>query len=341
MGEGAPAKAGVLLVNTGSPDAPEAAAVRRYLARFLMDPRIVPMNRVGWWLILHLFILPRRGTASAAKYARIWTDEGSPFTVAHDRLRSGLQQLLTREGHAAEVRCAMSYSDPDVPHELAALRDAGCTRLTVLPLYPQSAYSTTGSVRDAVTAALAAMRWAAPFDFIDHYYDVPAYRQAIAGSIAQAGFGAHPDDRLLFSYHGIPTADVDAGDTYGAQTRETSEAVARSLGIDATRWAVGYHSRFDKGRAWLSPFTRAILEQWAAADGGRVFVVCPNFAVDCLETLYDIEFELKPHYLDCVRRAGREPRADEFTYVRCLDRSQAHVRVLAGVLDGHVDARNG
>ena len=147
-------RTGILLVNTGTPDEPRPHAVRKYLARFLMDPRIVPMNRVGWWFVLHLFILPKRGRASAEKYARIWTDEGSPFTVAHGKLVRGLDAQLAEEGLDAVVRCAMSYSAPFVRDAVRELKEAGCTRLVVLPLYPQSAHSTTGSVSDGVARAL-------------------------------------------------------------------------------------------------------------------------------------------------------------------------------------------
>ncbi len=325
-------RTGILLVNTGTPDEPRPHAVRKYLARFLMDPRIAPMNRVGWWFVLHLFILPKRGRASAEKYARIWTDEGSPFTVAHGKLVRGLDAQLAEEGLDAVVRCAMSYSAPFVRDAVRELKEAGCTRLVVLPLYPQSAHSTTGSVSDGVARALRRERWNVPCDFVDNYHDDPTYVRAIAASLRHAGFDSGSDDKVLFSYHSIPLADIEAGDTYELQTGASSLQIAGELGIERNRWTIGYQCRFDKGREWLSPFTRDVLARWAEADVGRVFFVCPNFAVDCLETLYDIEHELKPFYFDQIRKAGREPHDADFTYVPCLDRSRAHVRVLADVL---------
>ncbi len=328
---------GILMVNTGTPEEPRPRAVRTYLAKFLMDKRIAPMNRLGWWFVLHLFILPKRGKASAAKYACIWTDEGSPFAIAHQKLEQGLQAALAGEGLPVTVRHAMSYSSPAVEDTLRALRDEGCTRLVVLPLYPQSARSTTGSVSDSVARALKKMRWDVPVDFIDNYHDDPTYVRAIAASIRHAGFDPESDDRLLFSYHSIPLVDIEAGDTYELQVGASSLQIASELGLDRNRWTIGYQCRFDKGREWLSPYTTDVLSRWAEAGGGRVFLVCPNFAVDCLETLYDVDHELKPFYFDRLREAGRAPRDGDFVYVPCLDRSRAHVKVLADVVRPYLE----
>lgn len=333
-------RCGVLLVNTGTPAEPRPRAVRAYLARFLMDKRIAPMNRVAWWFILHLFILPKRGRASGEKYAKIWTDEGSPFTVAHEKLESGLNASLQEEGFDVMVRCAMSYSDPTVRRCVKQMKAAGCTRLVVLPLYPQSAYSTTGSVSDSVEHALKKTRWKVPCDFIDNYHDHVTYIRAIAASIEHAGFQIESDDRLLFSYHSIPLVDIEAGDTYELQTGASSLQIASELGLDRNRWTIGYQCQFDKGREWLKPFSRDTLARWAEANVGRVFYVCPNFAVDCLETLYDIEYELKPFYFDHIRQAGRTPDSDSFVFVPCLDRSRAHLRVLSDVLRPHIEEAN-
>lgn len=333
-------RCGVLLVNTGTPEEPQPRAVRKYLAKFLMDRRIVPMNRLGWWLILHLFILPKRGKASAEKYAKIWTDEGSPFTIAHNRLQSGLADAFEQEGFDAVVRCGMSYSDPSVLDCVRELEGAGCTRLVVLPLYPQSAYSTTGSVSDSVEHALRKAGWDVPCHLVDNYHDHPTYIRAIAASIKHAGFQVDSDDKVLFSYHSIPLSDIEAGDTYELQTGASSLQIASELGIDRNRWTIGYQCRFDKNREWLSPFTRDVLSRWAEAGVGRVFFVCPNFAVDCLETLYDIDFELKPHYSERIEAAGREVGEDAFSYVPCLDRSRAHLKVLVDVLRPYMKGEN-
>lgn len=329
-------RCGVLLVNTGTPAVPRPRAVRKYLSKFLMDKRIAPMNRMGWWFVLHLFILPKRGRASAEKYEKIWTEEGSPFVIAHERIQTGLEAALVEEGREVLVRYAMSYSEPTVAQRVRELKDAGCTRLVVLPLYPQSAFSTTGSVSDSVERALRKARWDVPCEVVDNYHDNPTYIRAIAASIKHAGFDVNSDDRLLFSYHSIPLNDIEAGDTYELQTGASSLLIASELGIDRNRWTIGYQCQFDKGREWLKPFSRETLTRWAEAGVGRMFLICPNFAVDCLETLYDIDYELKPFYFDQIRKAGRTPDDECFTYVPCLDRSRAHLKVLADVLRPHL-----
>lgn len=344
-------KTGVLLVNTGTPEAPTPAAVRAYLARFLMDPRIAPMSRVPWWLILHLFILPKRSVASAEKYRAIWTPEGSPLVVTHEKLKDGLAAYYRQRALNVEVRAAMSYGKPALADAVRELADAGSTSLVVLPLYPQSAYSTTGAVSDGVKRAVRKARFTGEVTIVDNYHDDPVYLRAIAASVRRAGFDASSDDRLLFSFHSIPLADIEAGDTYELQAGATSLAVANELGLERRRWSVAYQCRFDKGRTWLSPFTRSTLASWAESGArSRVFVVCPNFAVDCLETLYDVERELKPEYLAAMRAAGAGlgsaaadadagapvMRDDAFTYVPCLNKSKAHLRVLAHVLAPYV-----
>ncbi len=335
MQEGNPC--GVLLVNTGTPAEPHPRAVRKYLAQFLMDKRIAPMNRAAWWFILHLFILPKRGKASAAKYAEIWTDEGSPFLLAHRKIESGLNAAFRDEGRAVVVRHAMNYGSPAIGEALHGLEEAGCDRLVVLPLYPQSAYCTTGSVHDSLERALKKAHWKAPVDFIDNYHADSTYVRAIAASIRHAGFDPASDDRLLFSYHSIPLVDIEAEDTYELQVGASSLQIASELGLERNRWTIGYQCRFDKGREWLTPFTKDVLARWAEAGEGRVFLVCPNFAVDCLETLHDVERDLKPFFLECVRKQGKDPLPDEFVYVPCLDRSRAHVKVLADVLRPYVE----
>ena len=330
-------RTGVLLVNTGTPDAPTPRAVKRYLGRFLMDKRIAPMNRAVWWLILHLFILPKRGKVSAKKYAEIWTDDGSPFQLTHQKLASGLQGYYDRQGIDARVAVGMNYGEPSVVRSVRELQKAGCERLVVLPLYPQSAFSTTASVKDAVSRAVRKAHWRGEAQVVDSYGDNYTYVRAVAASIANAGFDVDGNDRLLFSYHSIPLADIDAGDTYELQSGSSSLLIASELGIDRKRWTIGYQCRFDKGREWLQPYTADTLRRWAGAGEGRVFFVCPNFAVDCLETLYDVERELKPRYFAEARDAGMKRSADDFVYVPCLNASKAHLRVLVDVLKPYME----
>ena len=204
--------------------------------------------------------------------------------------------------------------------------------MVVLPLYPQSAHSTTLSVKDGVAAAMTELSWRVPLTFVDSYGMDSAYIDAIAQTVSAAGFNAQAGDRLLFNYHSIPMKDIEQGDTYEPQTGATALAVAGRLRLDRTQWTIGYNCRFDKSREWLQPFTRGVLKRWAQARDGRVFMVCPNFAVDCLETLYDIDYELVPWYRQAVEEAGRPYEGSEFVSVPCLNGTPMHASVLAHVL---------
>ena len=329
-------RCGVVLVNTGSPQAPTPRAVKAYLSRFLIHPRIAPMNRLVWWFILHLAILPRRSQASAQKYASIWTEKGSPFTVAHESLSRGVQEELTARGHSVSVQLAMSFSAPKLLEAIRHLRTEGCSSIVVLPLYPQSAFSTTGVVQDDLRGALRRTRWKDRCTCIDEYHLNSTYVRAIAASILHAGFDPESDDRLLFSYHSIPLSDIEHGDAYELQTSATSLAVAQELGLSRQAWTVAYQCRFDKNRDWLAPTTADVLDRWAQVGGGRVFVVCPNFAADCLETLYDIDKVLGPAYLQSRRDAGHPTDTSRFVYVPCLGKTRAHVQVLCDVLEPYL-----
>lgn len=329
---------GILLANTGTPSAPTKKAIKKFLGRFLMDKRIAPMNRVFWWILLHTRILPVRGKKNVAKYEAIWTEEGSPFTIGHDKLVSGLNAVFRETGRPdVLVRCGFCYGNPDIHAAMMQLKEAGCKKLIVLPLYPQSAHSTTGAVHDAVEKAQAKLKWDVSCHFIDNYHDNPTYTKALAASIKHAGFRVDSDDRLVFSFHSIPLKDIEAGDTYELQTGASSLQIASELDLERKRWTIGYQCRFDKAREWLTPFTVNTLSRWAEAGTGRVFYVCPGFSVDCLETLFDVGHEMEPHFRRACEEAGHPCEPDSFVYVPCLDRSKAHVKVLKSVLDPYIE----
>ena len=329
-------RVGILLVNTGTPHAPKPRAVRRYLRKFLMDKRIAPMNRAVWWFILHFCILPKRSKASAAKYREIWTDEGAPFLLTHEKLVRGLQDHLDKREIDARVALGMSYGEPSIVRGVRELQKLGCERLVVLPLYPQSAFCTTEAVKDGVKRAVRKTHWRGGVTIVDDYHDNPRYVRAIAASVENAGFDVQGNDRLLFSYHSIPLKDIEAGDTYELQTGATSVMVASELGLERNRWTIAYQCRFDKGREWLEPFTQNALTRWAGAGEGRVFVVCPNFAVDCLETTYDICKHMKGVYHDAARKAHVGSVPYSFTYVPCLNAAKVHLRVIVDVLAPYI-----
>ena len=333
-------KRGIIIANTGSPDAPTPAAVRLYLAEFLTDEHIMPMNPVVWKFLLHACILPARSKKSAAKYSLIWTEAGSPLTVTMGSLARKLEAALRAQNCDVMVRPAASYGTPSLEDALSVCVDAECDEFVVVPLYPQSAYSTTSVVEDRARAAGSALH-APSLRFIPPYYRNPLYTEALVRAIRAAGFGEQEDDRLLFAFHSIPRCDLDAGDTYDRQVEETVHAIVDELGLADDEWALGFQCRFDKRRTWLDPFVSdALAALETKGPIGRLFVVAPNFSIDCLETLYDIEIELRERFCggtaDNADTGGTVDTADadranqtrEFMYIPCLSDSDDQVALL-------------
>lgn len=337
----APGRAGVLLINTGSPGAPEPRAVGRYLAAFLMDAHIRPLPALPWWLILHAFILPKRKVASAEKYRAIWTGEGSPLVARMTHLASGVEAALARDagtGGAARphvpVRAAMVYGEPSARAALDELRAAGCDRVVAVPLYPQSAHCTTGAALAGVERALRQMRWQPDLIAVERYAEEGRYLGAIAESVSRAGFDP-ARDQLLFSFHSAPVPDVRAGDTYPAQAEATARRVSELLGCGEGRWSVAYQSPFEDRRTWIAPFTVERMAELGREGCRSLYLVCPGFSCDCLETLWDVEHELKPAFLGAAQDAGFDAAGDapNVTYVPCLNDSAKHVDLLAHVIE--------
>ena len=331
-------RVGVLLANTGSPASPDPDDVRSYLGAFLSDPCIRPMNMLCWWVILHLFIFPKRGISSGAKYAKIWTDEGSPFDIEHRKLAMLLEFALDAEGRDIVVELGMSYGSPFVEDGLRALRKQGCTKVVVVPLYPQSAFSTTGAVRKQVARAIKRIKWDVPVSLVDTYSADEAYLAAVSETISSSDFEPSSTDRIIFNFHSVPMNDIDAGDTYRCEVEATARALAARCATPDDHWVIGYNCQFDKGREWLHPFSHEILAAWAQEDDPfRVFMICPNFATDCLETLYDIDYELEPFYDDRLKQAGSDPSGREFRYIPCLNGTELHAKVLRHVISPYID----
>ena len=323
---GTPDRVGVLLVNLGTPDDPSPGAVRRYLAEFLRDPRIIEMPRALWWLVLHGVILRTRPKRSAHAYRRIWTPAGSPLLLESRALGDGLaQRLRQRCGEHVVTELAMTYGQPSIAAALTRLRQQNVRHLLVVPLYPQYSSTTTGSVFDLVTRELRRWRWLPELRFITHYHDDPAYLDALATHIAAAR-GEQPAERLLFSFHGLPQRNLLAGDPYHCQCHKTARLVAERLGLSATQWAVAFQSRF--GRAeWLQPYTSELLAVWARAGVSSVDVVCPGFAADCLETLEEIALANRQVFLE----AG----GTTYRYLPALNDDPGHIAALAGLVERH------
>lgn len=306
----------LLVVNLGTPEAPTASAVRRYLGEFLSDRRVVQIPRVAWLPLLYGVILPLRGPKAAAKYASIWLPEGSPLAVYTRRLAAAVQARLPQW----RVVDAMRYGEPSLTTRLRALRKDGVQRIVVLPLYPQYSTTTTESVRDVVVREAAGLQ----VHFIEEYAVDPGWVSAVVDSIrtwrAAHGAGEH----LLFSYHGLPQRLARAGDPYPQQCEASTHAIVQALGLRDDEWTLTYQSRFGKER-WLEPATDVTLRALAARGVRKVDVVCPGFAVDCLETLEEVGLGLVEEFA----HAGGELR-----YLPCLNDGDAHADALATLARG-------
>lgn len=285
---GRPESLGVLLVNLGTPDAPTPAAVRRYLAQFLWDPRVVELPRPLWWIVLHGFILRLRPARSARAYAKIWTASGSPLLVHSQHLADAVG-LQLGEG-AINVRLGMSYGAPSIDSALDELHRLDARRILCLPLYPQYSCTTTAPVFEAVTRALGRRRWVPEFRFVNHYHDAPGYIAAQARNIREFWDQHGRGDRLLFSFHGVPRRTMMEGDPYHCQCQKTARLIAAALDLDDGHWQVTFQSRL--GRAeWLRPYTDETVASLGKQGLARLDVVCPGFAADCLETLEEIAMQ--------------------------------------------------
>lgn len=313
----------VLITNLGTPDAPTPAAVRRYLAEFLSDPRVIELPRWLWLPVLHGVILRVRPRRSAKAYAAVWTEAGSPLLDISRRQAVALDAELARRGVAVPVRLAMRYQSPSIADALAEFRGQGLRRLLVLPLYPQYSGSTTGSTFDALSEALTRWRRVPGLRMVDGYHDHPGYIAALADSVRSAWSQAPAGERLLFSFHGLPQRYLLAGDPYHCQCHATARLVAEALGLEAGRWAVGFQSRVGR-EPWLQPYTDHLLLEWAGAGVRSVDVVCPGFSADCLETLEEIDIGERERFLG----AGGEC----FRYIPALNDSATHIGMLADLV---------
>ncbi|SDE02456.1 ferrochelatase [Variovorax sp. CF079] len=317
----------MLWCNLGSPDEPTAAAVRPYLADFLGDPRVVEIPRALWALILHGIILRTRPAKSAAKYASIWTPEGSPLKVWTKKQATLLAGWLGERGHRVTVRDAMRYGNPSIAAQLDALKAEGATRVLVLQAYPQYSATTTASVIDAVNAWSARVRRVPEFRFVNQYQDEPLYIEALAQSALRYWKDHGRPDQLVMSFHGIPERNIRLGDPYQAQCLVTAGLLAERLQLTREQYRVTFQSRFGRAK-WLEPYTDPTLRELGATGVARVDVMCPGFPADCLETLEEIAMEGREAFL----HAGGK----EFHYIPCLNDSSAWITALAAIAERHL-----
>ncbi|SFU55892.1 ferrochelatase [Polaromonas sp. YR568] len=317
----------VLLCNLGTPDEPTAPALRRYLAEFLSDPRVVEIPKPLWWLILHGIILRVRPKKSAAKYASIWMKEGSPLRVWTEKQATMLRGYLAVRGQPVDVRYAMRYGNPSIASQLDRLKADGVTRVLILPAYPQYSGTTTASVFDAVYAWAAHIRRIPEFRFVNHYHDHAGYIAALAARVREHWRTQGRAEQLVMSFHGVPERTLKLGDPYHCECHKTARLLAHQLGLEPTQYKVTFQSRFGKAK-WLEPYTEPTLVAMAQAGVKRVDVICPGFTGDCLETLEEINMEAREAFL----HAG----GTDFHYIPCLNDSHEWIAGLAEVAQQHL-----
>ena len=324
---GSPERTVVLLVNLGTPVAPTAAALRRYLAQFLWDPRVVEIPRLLWWLILNGVILRLRPAKSAAKYAAIWTDAGSPLLTWTARQATLLQTTLQARGHNVTVRHAMRYGEPAIDSTLDALKAEGMARLLVLPMYPHYAAATTASTIDAVATWAQHTRRVPELRVINRYHDDPGYINALAHSVRGHWAANGRGQKLVMSFHGVPARSLALGDPYHCECHKTARLLAEALGLGKADYMVTFQSRLGRAK-WLEPYTEPSVQKLAADGLRNIDAICPGFAVDNLETLEEIAMEAK----DAFIKAGGET----FNFIACLNDAPDWITALGDITERHL-----
>jgi ferrochelatase len=309
-----PSTTGILVSNLGTPDAPTAAALKRYLREFLKDPRVIDLPRWKWLPLLELLILPRRSPKSAEAYAKVWTPDGSPLLSISKRQRAMLEEAL-----GLPVALGMRYGNPSIAAALAELMARGCRRVLVLPLYPQYAAATIASTFDALGDALKRMRVVPEIRTVRSYHDEPLYIAALARSVREAWEKDGPPKRLLLSFHGLPRRYVDLGDPYRQECEATARLLAAELGFEC---ALAFQSRFGR-EEWLKPYTDETLSAWGREKLESVDVACPGFSADCLETIEEIDQQNREFF----RHAG----GGRFRYIPALNDRADHIEAIAAI----------
>jgi ferrochelatase len=324
-----------LLINTGTPQEPTSKAVREYLERFFSDRRIIDLPPLLWRTVLRCFILPTRPRLTVPRYKAIWGEEGSPYSIQMRRLAQMVQAELERIcPNRYQVLEAHRYGVPSIADALRSCAEPPeqpPARLIVLPLYPQQAFSTTHSIKDELERVLPAIGAPAgagalpnadALRFIDDYHFEPTWLVAVANQIRSC-FKPKGDARLIFSFHSIPLKDVRRGDKYPEQVQASVSHIAQLAGLAEKDWRIAWQSRFKDSRKWLGPFAEDVIDE-AFSQGVRDFtIICPNFAVDNLESLYDIDKVLRSHI---------EQRGGRLAFIPALGASEIHAKLLAGLI---------
>ena len=315
---------GVLMVNLGTPTAPTPSAVRRYLAEFLWDKRVVDLSRPLWWLILHGVILRIRPRRAAKAYAKVWSDAGSPLMAISLQQQAALQNALDKAFNThIPVALAMTYGEPNMEQAGRVLRQAGAQNLVVLPLYPQYSSSTTAAVFDRLAKGLKQCPHLPTLRFINEFHVHPLYIQALANSVTEHWDEHGRGEKLLMSFHGVPERFEQKGDPYPSQCRATAAALAAKLGLTDEQWLCTFQSRFGR-EEWVKPYTDVTLEALGKSGTKRVDVMSPAFSADCLETLEEMNMENRAHFL--------ESGGEDYRYIACLNDRDDHINMMVELI---------
>lgn len=327
---GQPERTGVLLCNLGTPDAATPSAVRRYLAQFLSDDRVVEIPKLAWWPILHGIILRTRPKASAAKYATVWNEggaKGSPLLFFTARQATLLRGWLGEAGANVLVSYAMRYGNPSIASQLDALKAQGATRILIVPLYPQYSGTTTASVCDAVYDWAKTQRHIPELRFVQRYHDHPGYIDALAQTVEKHWRENGRAQKLFLSFHGVPERTYALGDPYRDECLTTGRLLAQRLGLSDDQYALTFQSRFGKAK-WLEPYTEPTLIEMAKQGLESVDIMCPGFTSDCIETLEEINQE--------AREAFTHAGGKEYRFIPCLNDHNAWITALRDIAQQHM-----
>ena len=320
-------KIGVIICNLGSPDSYSAKDVRKYLREFLSDTRVIEVPKIIWWLVLNLFILPFRPRKSAALYKSVWLEEGSPLLVYSKRFLSKIKNL-NEKSEFIEFELAMRYGNPSLEKALFSLKEKNCRKILLLPLFPQYSAVTAATIFDKVSAILSRWRWVPSLHFVSGYHDNFEYINALAKSIKNHEFYGK-QDKLVFSYHGIPKKYFDEGDPYHCFCQKTSRLVAEALGLEENQYITSFQSRLAAaGREWLKPYTSELMEKLPKEGVKKILILSPGFSMDCLETIEEIDEENKEIFLD----SGGEV----FNYISCLNDNNEHVEAINNLITNKI-----
>ena len=320
---GEPVKTGILLCNLGTPNEPDKRSVRKYLKQFLSDQRVVEIPKILWWPILNLIILNTRPKKSAHAYKKVWTEEGSPLLFHSNNLVKNLNNDLQQKASWLTVRLGMRYGNPSIENAIENLIDEGARRIIFIPMFPQYASATTGSILQLVFNFLSKLRWIPKVRFATSYHNHPIYIEALSGSIFNYWEKNGKPNRLLYSFHGIPESTFLKGDPYHCQCHETARLVSEKLGLKDSFWSVSFQSRVGFAK-WLSPYTDEEITKTAKNEKGLLDVISPGFAVDCLETIEEINMQYRQLYI--------EEGGIDLRYIPALNDSNQNIQLFRNII---------